>query len=114
MIEGVLRLVSEPEDRWQDSPGDGAELRRSRWLTTVAGRLAGMGHPAAAVTLGRIIVFHPAVKPTARLVRHELEHVRQWRRHPYTFPLRYVWGHVRHGYVGNPYEVAARAAEERV
>ena len=40
---------------------------------------------------------------------HELVHVQQWRRWPLSFPVRYLWAHLRDGgYRGNRYEVAAR------
>jgi hypothetical protein len=58
-----------------------------------------------------IIVVDRDVELTARLVRHELEHVRQWRAEGWMFPLRYAVRFVRFGYRANPYEVAARAAE---
>jgi hypothetical protein len=78
----------------------------------IGGRLAGMKGPAVAVTLGPIIIVHPGTRLSAGLMRHELEHVRQWRRNPAAFPLVYVWHHFRHGYAGNPYEIEARAAED--
>lgn len=90
---------------------EGVELRAGRWLPAVGGRLSGMGRSAAAVTLGRTIVVHPDALLSGRLIRHELEHVRQWRRHPLTFPLRYALYHLRYGYRDNPYERAARDAE---
>jgi len=83
----------------------------NRWIPAIGGRLAGMAGPAAAVTLGRTIVVHPDASVTPRLLRHELAHVRQWRRAPVAFPLRYAWSHLKHGYRANPYEVEARAAE---
>jgi hypothetical protein len=86
-------------------------LRTGRWIPRIGGILAGSRYPAAAVTLGGTIVVHPDAALTARLVRHELEHVRQWRRNPLTFPLHYAWLYLRHGYRANPYEVAARQAE---
>ena len=86
-------------------------IRRGRWITRLGGWLAGSRAPAGAVTLGRTIIVHPAQQLTHRLLRHELAHVEQWRRAPLTFPLRYAWQHLRHGYRANPYEVAARAAE---
>jgi hypothetical protein len=64
------------------------------------------------VTLGRLILVHPGVRVTARLLRHELAHVRQWAARPLAFPLLYAWYHLRFGYRNNPYEVEARAAEE--
>lgn len=86
-------------------------VRTGRLVPLIGGRLSGMSCPAAAVTLGRLIIVHPDVPLTERLLRHELAHVRQWQRAPITFPLRYAWQHLKHGYRDNPYEVEARAAE---
>ena len=86
-------------------------IRAGRLVPLIGGRLSGMNRPAAAVTLGRMIIVHPDVPMTDRLLRHELAHVRQWQRAPITFPLRYAWQHLKHGYRDNPYEVEARAAE---
>lgn len=86
-------------------------IRSSALVTTIGGRLSGMKGPAAAVTLGRTILIRPGVVLTSRLLRHELEHVRQWRARPYSFPFRYIRAHIRHGYTDNPYERAAREAE---
>lgn len=70
-----------------------------------------------AITIGRHIL---AWRPLGdRELRHELEHVRQWRRHGPTFALRYLlasfrsWRSGGGWYHDNPYEVAARAAEDR-
>jgi len=87
-------------------------VRVGRLIPAIGGRLSGMARNAAAVTLGRTIIVHPDVQLTERLLRHELAHVRQWQRAPLTFPLRYIWQHLRHGYRDNPYEVEARAAEQ--
>ena len=89
---------------------EGVRLRRSSWLTRLAGRLLGGGRRVAAVTLGRTIVLAPDTRPSHRLLRHELAHVRQWRDSRW-FPVRYVLAHVRHGYVDNPSEIEARAAD---
>ena len=90
---------------------DGVVLVRSALVPRIAGWLSGMGGPAAAVTLGRTILVAPDVRPTERLLRHELVHVRQWEREPYAFPFRYTAAHIRHGYGSNPFEAEARAAE---
>jgi hypothetical protein len=90
----------------------GVAVRQGRLITAIGGRLAGMRRPAAAVTLGRVILVHQEVRVTARLLRHELAHVRQWAARPLAFPLLYTWNHLRFGYRNNPYEVEARAAEE--
>lgn len=87
-------------------------LRHSRWIPSLAGRLSGMGGPAAAVTLGRTILVHPDIIVTPELLRHELAHVRQWKRFPLTFPFRYLGAHLRHGYWANPFEREARADED--
>lgn len=47
-----------------------------------------------------------------RWVLHELEHVRQYRRHGLVgFLVLYLWESVRRGYQNNRFEVAARQAE---
>ena len=86
-------------------------IRVGRWIPALGGVLSGMRRSAAAVTLGRTIVVHPDALMDVRLLRHELEHVRQWQRHPLTFPLRYALNHLKYGYRDNPYERAAREAE---
>lgn len=91
-------------------PAD-VRIRIGRWVPALGGRLSGMRRSAAAVTLGRTIVVHPEALMDGRLLRHELEHVRQWQRHPLTFPLRYALNHLKYGYRENPYELAAREAE---
>jgi hypothetical protein len=112
----IGRLIGPLLGRRVESPFPlprGVVVRRGRWLPALGGRLAGMSRAAAAVTVGRAIVVHPDQALEARLIRHELAHVAQWRRAPLTFPLRYVLAHLRHGYADNPYEVEARRAEGR-
>lgn len=88
----------------------GVTLRRGALIPAFGGFFSGMRQPAAAVTLRRTIVVHPRVRLSARLLVHELEHVRQWSEDIW-FPLRYTWESLRRGYWQNRYEVAARAAE---
>ncbi len=46
-------------------------------------------------------------------VRHELEHVLQWKAKGFiTFLIQYLYYSVKYGYENNPFEVAARNAEE--
>jgi hypothetical protein len=104
------RLLGSVVDHPADLPPR-VVVRAGRLVPAIGGRLSGHGRAAAAVTLGRTIIVHPDIRLTDRLLRHELAHVRQWQRAPVTFPLRYVWQHIRHGYRDNPYEVEARAAE---
>ncbi|MGH7477391.1 MAG: hypothetical protein ACRELD_14080 [Longimicrobiales bacterium] len=110
MISTITRALTRPEPAI-GRLADSAEVRRARWIPVVGGRMAGMRGAAGAVTLGCVIVVHPDVPLTPRLLRHELAHVRQWQRYPFTFALRYAWNHLRHGYHANPYEVEARRAE---
>ena len=111
MMKWVLRAASTKLPDMDEAVPDGVALRTARWLPVIAGKLSGMRAPAAAVTLGNTIIVHPDIKLTGRLLRHELEHVRQWRQHPVSFPARYLINHFRYGYHANPYEVEARAAE---
>lgn len=85
-------------------------VRAGRWVPVLGGIFGRMRGPAAAVTLGRTIVVHPDARLTRRLLRHELEHVRQWEADP-LFPLRYTAESLRAGYIQNRYEQQARAAE---
>ena len=111
MMAGLLKLVMPRATMVPEHVPEGVAVLRSRWIPAFAGIMSGLGEPAAAVTLGDAIVVHPDVVLTPRLLRHELEHVHQWRRHSFLFPLRYAWSHLRYGYHDNPYEVEARAAE---
>lgn len=111
MIGILLRTVFRESASLPEDVPHGVAVRKSRIIPAVAGVLSGMKHPAAAVTLGDTILVHPGVPLTARLLRHELAHVRQWRQEPVSFPLRYVLNHLRYGYRDNPYEVEARHAE---
>lgn len=88
---------------------DGVVLRRGGLVPRVAGVLARMGGPAAAVTLRRTIVLSPRARLTGALLAHELVHVKQWADDP-LFPLRYIMATLRYGYWRNPYEIEARAA----
>lgn len=67
-----------------------------------------------AITIGGHILAWRALSDNE--LAHELEHVRQWRRHGLTFPVRYLragWAARRAGrnwYRDNRYEIEARAA----
>lgn len=113
LLQWVAGAVTRRADIEPELP-EGVAARWSRLVPRLGGWLSGMGGPAAAVTLGRTILVHPDAVVTDRLIRHELAHVRQWRERPLTFPLRYAWQHLRHGYRDNPYEEEARRAEVAV
>lgn len=109
MMSFLRRLAGKEAEDPRLPPG--VVVVRGAWIPTIGGRLSGMRAPAAAVTLGSTIVVHPDVHLDDRLLKHELAHVRQWRRRPLLFPILYVTQHLRHGYRNNPYEVEARAEE---
>jgi hypothetical protein len=111
MINLLLRSLIRREATSPEPLPSGVSVRVGRLIPLLGGLFSGMRGPAAAVTLGRTIVVDPTVPLDARLIRHELAHVRQWQEHPVTFPLRYVLNHVRYGYYDNPYEIEARVAE---
>ena len=111
MIGKLVRVACRAPAATPEPLPDGVSVRYARWLPGIAGRLSRMGGPAAAVTIGDTIIVHPSITITAVLVRHELEHVRQWQANPWTFPFRYALNHFKYGYHDNPYEVEARAAE---
>jgi hypothetical protein len=67
--------------------------------------LAGQG--AAAATLGQLVIVRPPAVP-ARLLAHEVVHVRQQERLGLLFALAYPLAQLRWGYRANPFEVAAR------
>lgn len=103
------REVPVPEETHDLLP-PGVRIRAGRWIPALGGILGRMRGPAAAVTLGRNIIVHPAARLTRRLLAHELEHVRQWERERW-FPLRYCAESLRRGYFSNCFEVEARFAE---
>ena len=58
-------------------------------------------------------VFIASGTPSARLLLHELAHVRQYREAK-SFPLRYLWESLLHGYARNRFEVEADQFAEEV
>lgn len=64
---------------------------------------------ASAITLGRVIVIRTAASSSARLLRHELVHVRQWRRFGAAgFLRRYLGAYLRWRVRGYPHWAAYR------
>jgi hypothetical protein len=70
-----------------------------------------------AITIGHRIFAWRAMSEAE--LAHEVEHVRQWQRHGWTFPLRYAAASIRarragkRWYRDNPFEVEARDAAQR-
>lgn len=69
-------------------------IERRDGAVLVISRLVAPG--AAATTLGRFIFIKPSAVGSARLVRHELVHVRQWRQQGVVgFLRRYLGAYLR-------------------
>jgi len=107
----VGRPLALPPDVLRDFPS----LSEGVWrIGGIFPRIGGWSlgrRTVAGITLGRT-VFLATDRPGARLLLHELAHIRQYRRDR-TFFLRYLWESVRRGYAGNRYEAAAdQFAEE--
>jgi hypothetical protein len=67
--------------------------RRDGYLLLVGGPVP---RGADAITIGPLISLREASKDSAYLLRHELVHVRQWRRHGVVgFALRYTGDYLR-------------------
>ncbi len=111
LVDSIARAVSSDAIQVDVRLPPSVQVRTSTVLPLLGGLLSGMRRSAAAVALGRTIIVRPDVPVDARLLRHEMVHVAQWSRAPFTFPFRYIAAHIRHGYRANPYEVEARAAE---
>jgi hypothetical protein len=88
------------------------ELARARWRRGgLPVRVGGwcLGKPSVSgITLWRTIWLAPDIVPSAELALHELRHVHQFEASR-AFPILYLWESLRRGYVGNRFEVDARA-----
>jgi hypothetical protein len=80
------------------------ERRDGYWLWTGGPVPPG----ASAMTLGSLVIAR-SLDPGARLLRHEEEHVRQWRAHgPIGFLRRYLLAYARGRLAGFPHWAAYR------
>ena len=92
------------------------ELARARWrrgglALRIGGWCLGRGS-VTGITLWRTVYLHRDAPLDPELLLHELRHVDQFQ-FDRAFPLRYLWGTLRHGYQNNPYEADARAFAAR-
>lgn len=85
---------------------------------SVIARIAALklGAESVAIVVGNIIHLHNARKDAfvndTRWLRHEVAHVKQFRRYGYlNFIFKYLWESAKNGYHNNKYEAEARAAE---
>lgn len=117
MVATVLRLLlGVPFELPPELLARFPELARARWRRGgVALRVGGwcLGQrTVSGITLGRSVSLAPGVALHPELLLHELRHVDQFES-VRAFPLRYLWGSLRHGYLNNPYEADARAFAAR-
>jgi len=89
----------------------GASYRRGGLPPRIGGWLLGRA-TVSGITLWRTIWLAPGVRLDPELLLHELRHVHQFEADR-TFPVRYLWRSIRHGYIENPYEADARAYAAR-
>ncbi len=92
------------------------ELAAARWrrggvALRIGGWCLGRG-TVAGITLRRTIWLADQAPLEPELLLHEVRHVHQFE-DDRAFPLRYLWGSLRHGYSRNPYEADARAYAAR-
>ena len=87
------------------------ELTRAKWrLGGIPVRVGGwcLGvRSVSAITLWHTIWLAPDAAMSEELLLHELRHVDQFEE-SVAFPVLYLWESVRHGYVGNRFEIDAR------
>jgi hypothetical protein len=88
-----------------------AHWRRGGLALRVGGWCLGRA-TVSGITLWRTIWLADGVALRPELLLHELRHVHQFEA-VRAFPLRYLWGTLRHGYTRNPYEADARAYAAR-
>jgi len=82
-------------------------LRRGGLPVRVGGWALGQ-RTVAAITLWSTVYVAPGVALEAELLLHELRHVDQFQGTT-AFPVLYIWESLRRGYMGNRFEVDARA-----
>lgn len=113
MTQGLVgKNVDLPDDlRFAWPELSAVRYRRGGLLPRVGGWLLGQS-TVAAITLGRTIFLAHDTRWNPGLLLHELRHVQQFSERK-TFPLRYIWESLRHGYHANRFEVDARRYAER-
>jgi hypothetical protein len=90
---------------------DHARWRRGGLALRIGGWFLGRAGVSGIALWGTVFLQRGAVLE-AELLLHELQHVHQFQGDR-AFPLRYLWGTLRHGYLNNPYEADARAFAAR-
>ena len=105
LIGQPLELPATMRARWPEL--DHARWRRGGLFPRVGGWCLGQ-RSVSAITLWRTVYLAPEARLDPALLLHELRHVHQFEASR-SFPLRYLWASLRHGYARNPYEADADA-----
>lgn len=93
------------------------KLKEQSWVAKLAAKKMKAG--ALAIVFGRTVhlwnISRKEFLHDRRLMVHEIEHVRQYRRHGFfPFLFLYLVDWVRKGYYHNRFEIEARAAEQEL
>lgn len=90
-------------------------IKENSWLAKIAAKK--LRSTSVAMVLGTSIHLYGISRggflQDDKWVKHELCHVRQFRRYgKLVFLVKYLWESIRKGYYNNRFEVEARAAED--
>jgi hypothetical protein len=89
-------------------------IQENSWIAAIAAR--NLRSTTCALVIRNTVYLHGMTRhefiQTPSLLRHEVEHIRQWQREGFFFFLaKYLWYSFRVGYYNNPFEVEARDSE---
>ena len=92
-------------------------IREKSWIASIAAR--NLGAATCALVICHTVYLHGMSRDefinNPALLRHEVEHIRQWQREGILpFLTKYLWYSFRVVYYNNPFEVAARASESDI
>lgn len=86
----------------------------TNWLAKLVVKTAAKITPnTVGVTLWPFIfIYPPELKNNERLIKHEQEHIKQYKKYWIAgFLPVYIYNHIKYGYQNNPLETEARNAE---
>lgn len=89
-------------------------IKENSWLAKIAA--AKLRSSSVAIVMGNTIHLYNTSQAeflqNSRWLKHELCHVRQFNQYGFLlFISKYLWFSLKYGYYNNPFEVAARTAE---
>lgn len=92
----------------------GVRIKENSWLAKIAA--AKLRSSSVAIVMGNTIHLYNITQKDflqdSCWLKHELCHIRQFNQNGFAlFIIKYLWLSIKHGYYNNPFEVAARKAE---